>query len=419
MVWHHRRDSIRTYLRQQIGYGRAEALLESKWPQKYNNIGHMKWNGRIYGNGLTKSFGWKKYRIYYGSFGSAPFQSLYGHCPTFLQSLPLMPEWYMLNLALLVLSLLGLLWSPLLIALPIFAVTAGLPFVNIVRTAQEISFADRSLSGGKKLKLRFLIGLFHMLQPMARLYGRLRHGLSPWRRRNGLNYAIPWPLKYAIWSEQWHTTEYWVKRVKTAILKEGAIVKHGGNYDDWDLEICAGSCSAVKCRVGVEEHGGGKQLIRFRLWPRVNVVVLALGAAFIVLSIMSAIGQYWLVSLLLSMLPLLLTFKIMEQCALAAGVCKKVFTDQVNQVKTETEERAIVMREKSRPENPVHLNTLKIQGGNILYSGPERRKCKDRRNGSAAEDSYHLRHDNFLFAEFERRSGIERRNGLAHTAASN
>src|SRR6266540_3752802 len=36
VVWHHRRNSIRAYWRQQRGYGRAEALLERKWPERYN-----------------------------------------------------------------------------------------------------------------------------------------------------------------------------------------------------------------------------------------------------------------------------------------------------------------------------------------------------------------------------------------------
>src|SRR5207249_5017857 len=35
-VWHHRRNSVKAYWRQQKGYGRAEALLEAKWPDKYN-----------------------------------------------------------------------------------------------------------------------------------------------------------------------------------------------------------------------------------------------------------------------------------------------------------------------------------------------------------------------------------------------
>src|SRR5438445_3996372 len=52
VVGHHRRNSVRTYWRQQIGYGRAEAMLERKWPEKYNDVGHVRWTGRMYGSGL-------------------------------------------------------------------------------------------------------------------------------------------------------------------------------------------------------------------------------------------------------------------------------------------------------------------------------------------------------------------------------
>src|SRR5438094_4557610 len=41
MVWHHCRNSVRAYWRQQVGYGRAEALLERKWPEKYHRKGHV------------------------------------------------------------------------------------------------------------------------------------------------------------------------------------------------------------------------------------------------------------------------------------------------------------------------------------------------------------------------------------------
>ena len=34
VVWHHRRDSVAMYWRQQLGYGRAEALLEEKMARK-------------------------------------------------------------------------------------------------------------------------------------------------------------------------------------------------------------------------------------------------------------------------------------------------------------------------------------------------------------------------------------------------
>ena len=39
VVWHHRRNSMRAYWKQQRGYGKAEAMLERKWPEKYNAAG--------------------------------------------------------------------------------------------------------------------------------------------------------------------------------------------------------------------------------------------------------------------------------------------------------------------------------------------------------------------------------------------
>jgi cellulose synthase/poly-beta-1,6-N-acetylglucosamine synthase-like glycosyltransferase len=39
LVWHRRRDTVRGFLRQQRGYGRAN-VAERKWPGKYNVSGH-------------------------------------------------------------------------------------------------------------------------------------------------------------------------------------------------------------------------------------------------------------------------------------------------------------------------------------------------------------------------------------------
>src|SRR2546423_3650505 len=64
MVWHHRRNSLRTYWKQQIGYGRAEAMLERKWPEKYNGPGHVRWAGRIYGSGPTRALRRRRARGY-------------------------------------------------------------------------------------------------------------------------------------------------------------------------------------------------------------------------------------------------------------------------------------------------------------------------------------------------------------------
>src|SRR5439155_1378817 len=81
------------------GYGRAEALLERKWPEKYNPAGHLTWTGRLYGRGLTEALTWRRGRIYHGTWGRAPFQSLYQPAVGLLGGLSLMPEWYLLIVA--------------------------------------------------------------------------------------------------------------------------------------------------------------------------------------------------------------------------------------------------------------------------------------------------------------------------------
>ena len=127
LVWHHRRNSVRAYWKQQVNYGRAEAMLERKWPQKYNVAGHVPWVGRIYGTGVIAPLVSLRSRIYHGTWGSAPFQSLYEPAPGLLSSLPMMPEWYMITGGLAFLSALGLLWTPLRWTFPLLCIAVVIP----------------------------------------------------------------------------------------------------------------------------------------------------------------------------------------------------------------------------------------------------------------------------------------------------
>ena len=413
MVWHHRRNSVRTYWKQQIGYGKAEALLERKWPQKYNNIGHMNWAGRIYGNGLTKSIGWKKWRIYYGSCGCAPFQSLYGHCPTFLQSVPLMPEWYMVNIALLVLSALGLIWKPFFMALPLLVVTVCLPLVSVIKSMADASFTSRPLSGFDRLKLRLLTGFLHIIQPMARLCGRLRHGLTPWRRRGTSHYALPWPRKYEIWSENWQAPDKWLQSIKTAIVKLGAIVKRGGDFDHWDLETRGGLFGAIRSKMTIEEHGGGKQLVRFRTWAIVSPMGFALILLFAILSLLAAIDQVWLVATLLGMVTVGMTIHVFRHCAAASGVYRQVLRAQEELKDDDVEiEKDFVLRKKVRKDIML-VDFDRRQNSYPYYSGPERREGIERRNNVIFADFDRRQNNHPHYSGPERRSGFERRNGFA------
>lgn len=75
-VWHHRRDSISGYFKQQAGYGRAEAALERAHPNLFDSLGRSRWKGSVYEGGGA----WnpdQKGPIYGGPFGSAGFQLVY------------------------------------------------------------------------------------------------------------------------------------------------------------------------------------------------------------------------------------------------------------------------------------------------------------------------------------------------------
>lgn len=72
-VWHHRRATVCKYLKQQMGYGKAEALLFKKHPDRFGEHG-IRWEGIVYqGNALGAQSGDV---IYTGPAGSAPYQSL-------------------------------------------------------------------------------------------------------------------------------------------------------------------------------------------------------------------------------------------------------------------------------------------------------------------------------------------------------
>src|SRR5262249_54869693 len=137
IIWHHRRRSIRAYWKQQKGYAKAESLLAEKWPQKYNKAGHLKWSGRLYGNGGV-SFFLDRHRIYHGIWGSAPFQSVYQPATGVFAAMPLMPEWYFLIGLIGALFALGLLWPPLLLLGPPFLLGLAATLIQAGVTAAKV-----------------------------------------------------------------------------------------------------------------------------------------------------------------------------------------------------------------------------------------------------------------------------------------
>jgi GT2 family glycosyltransferase len=277
MVWHHRRSSIRAYLRQQIGYGDAEAMLERKWPEKYNAAGHVSWAGRLYGRGLTRPLG-RRPRIYHGTWGSAPFQSVYRAHHAGLASVVLMPEWYLCILALGALSVLGTVWRPLLAAAPACLLAVGASVAQAAISGARASFTEPR-PPLQRLGLHALTSLLHLLQPLARLRGRLRSALTPWRRHGPGGFAFPRPRTWSLWTEHWQSAETRLLGLETLLRLDGRLVSRGGDYDGWDVEVRAGGLSAVRVLLTIEEHGQGRQMVRFRAWPRFQPAILVLVTA--------------------------------------------------------------------------------------------------------------------------------------------
>lgn len=335
MVWHHRRNSIRSYVRQQKGYGRAEAILEQKWPEKYNSLGHLNWKGRIYGKGLTRAICCRKWRIYHGTWGSAPFQSLYGPAAGFLESWPVMPEWYLLNAVLLTLSLAGFFWDPLLLAFPLLLLTAGLSLISIAKSVLGSMSADRPHAASGGLKAVAVTGLLHAIQPLARLYGRFGSGLTPWRRRGPGRLRLPIPRIYTIWSEHWRASQQWLESIEKALRRQGSIVRRGGDFDHWDLEIRGGLFGSCRSQMAIEEHGSGKQLVRLRVWPRFSIFAMSMASVFAFLAGLAAADHAPAAAVILGLAALFPGLQSLGDCAAASAACHEAAAGMIRSAGSE------------------------------------------------------------------------------------
>lgn len=340
IVWHHRRNSVRAYWRQQLSYGKAEALLERKWPEKYNALGHLTWKGRLYGNGHNHPPLFGRWRIYYGVWGSRLFQSIYAPAQGFIGSLMLMPEWYLVIITLALLSALGILWTPLLFTLPLLASAVGAPLVRAVVSASRASFTSSPKSIINRLKLYGLTATLHMLQPLARLCGRLRYRFKLYQPHGVQYFTLPWPRTTMIWSERWQSLEERLKHVEATLQSEGAAVLRGGDYDRWDLEIRGGLLGAVRLRMAVEEHGAGKQLVRIRSWPRFSPYGLVLTLLFTVLYVISIIDRAWPAPIL-GLTAVLIASRVLEDCGVAMASYLYVLKQQRGDTRYASQDRSI------------------------------------------------------------------------------
>jgi len=184
VVWHHRRAGLRTYLRQQRGYGRAEALVEARHPDRFTALGTARWRGRIY-NSVGPSPG--RQRIYRGSYGTAAFQSVYrggGHALDVAHQVGLP------------IAAACLATAPLALLRPSTAAPSLLGLLAVltlaaIDTARARPPRDRV---DRRLRFRLAVAVHHLLQPLVRTWSRIRNG-SIARRELPSRKAITGPVQ--------------------------------------------------------------------------------------------------------------------------------------------------------------------------------------------------------------------------------
>jgi len=322
VVWHHRRKSIRKFWKQQVGYGRAEALLEHKWPARYNSIGQLSWRGRLYGRGVSLDFSAMHGRVYQGVWGTAPFQSLY-ESRNSRWSMALAPEWYLMIALLAGMFLLSLGWGASIVVGPILLVAIVLPIAQASISARRANF----VAGTRKpwwslLGLRVVVLVLDLLQPMARLRGRIRGGLTPWRRRGPTARPRYRRLEVTYWRDKREAPEETLRKLQAELSHAGAIARAGGEFDSWDLELSGGPLGRSRLLLAVEEHAPGKQYLRFRVSPKYSKSAVVLSAAFAALAISALWSGVWLSGLVSAIAAAFVVARALTDTGFSGGIMR-------------------------------------------------------------------------------------------------
>jgi len=302
LVWHYRRSTVGAYLKQQSGYGEAEALLVRKHPEYFNSIGGSLWRGRIYTDAKLGVL-LQPPIIYHGAFGAGWFQTLYAAEPAGVLMFCTTLEFHLLvTLPLLILSasvrvLLPLALAMLLLSLGV-CVAAG---VQAALPRHKASWWSRPL-----------VALLFLLQPVvrgaARYRGRLTFTPAARAPEESLDSVALRARGAAL-----DRVQYWGERPLDRVAFVAAILarlerlgwphKTDIGWSEFDVEIYGNRWSNLQLTTATETHAGGRQLVRCRLkavWSLPAKVAFwsLLGAELLVLGFLGpAYPWLWLVLL--------------------------------------------------------------------------------------------------------------------------
>jgi hypothetical protein len=177
-----------------------------------------------------------------------------------------MPEWYLFMAMLFVPAITGIFVPVLQWAWVAFAIALGIFVLQAILSAN--ASAKKSAWHQQTFTYKFVLTMLYIVQPVARLTGRLKHGLTPWRKRGaGLqlsNFYCFNTKVFTHWSEEWQSAETWLEMIEQNLISLRTRVARGGVFDNWDIQVRSGWFTRAQGLLVIEEHGANKQYLKFR-----------------------------------------------------------------------------------------------------------------------------------------------------------
>jgi hypothetical protein len=111
--------------------------------------------------------------------------------------------------------------------------------------------------------------------------------------------VLPRRRSIRVWSDTWRAPEDRLGEIEETARGQGAAVFAGGSWDPWDLHLRGGLLGAARLRMGVEEHGGGRQLVRIEVRSHLSALALAIVVTLVAATLVSGLMAAWVSALLL------------------------------------------------------------------------------------------------------------------------
>lgn len=304
-VWHYRRSTVLAYLKQQSGYGEAEALLVRKHPECFSAWGGGIWRGQIYAAsnpGLIV----QRPVIYHGVFGTGFFQKLYAPPPSWPILLGTTLAYHALvNVPLWIAAAYVDFALPL--ALASLALTLGVCAVAAWRA--PLPRAQR------RFWSRPLIALLFFLQPIVRGWARFAFRLkvpAAFRdskaRRPILARLAELPEVVSYWTRGNTDRCYLLQEILRRLETGGWLVRPDTGWTDYDLEMVRSRWTRLRLATVSEDLAQGRRVLRCALRCRWTLMAwLVLGHVIGLLALVLAMfASHWpWLWLLLVLVPLL------------------------------------------------------------------------------------------------------------------